>query len=199
MTKGLYTPAPQNVEEFFKTIQSLGIPPKVNQAYLRTIGFKSSNDNYLIGVAKSLGFLDTGGRPTEKWRNFRDKSKSRKVMADAIRTAYADLYAIYPDAEKKDDPTLQNYFASATGLADSVTRYIVRTFKHLCNLADFEGGSVEEGTTKESRPVERKASDLPVDVKPVVLNINIQLQLPTTEDVTIYEALFSALKKNLFP
>jgi hypothetical protein len=196
--KGMYTPTPQKVKEFFKTIQSLGIPPKIDREYLKTIGFRSSNDTYLIGVAKFLGFVDTAGTPTAKWSDFKDRKKAPEVMADAIKTSYADLYSTFPDAEKKSDDTLHNYFAAKAGAADSVARLMVRTFQNLCELADFEPVSVEEHDITPTGAVERKAGELPPGVKPVTLNINIQLQLPATEDVTIYEALFSALKKNLF-
>ena len=194
-----YTPTPQNVKKFFETIQSLGIPSKLSNAYLPTIGFKSSNDRYLIAVSKSLGFVDTAGKPTTKWRDFKDKDKARKIMADAVKTAYADLYSTYPDADKKDDDTLQNYFARISGVADSVARLMVRTFKNLCELADFEAVAEEEHVTTPPAPAGEKVGEIPPGVKPVTLNINIQLQLPATEDATIYEALFSALKKNLFP
>jgi hypothetical protein len=199
MTKAPYTPTPQNVKTFFETIQGLGIPPKVNQAYLPTIGFKSANDRYLVGVSKSLGFVDTAGKPTTKWRDFKDKTKAPKVMADAIKTTYADLYSTYPDADKKDDDTLQNYFASTSGVADSVGRLMVRTFKNLCEFADFEAVAVEEHVTTPTAPAVEKVVEIPPGVQPFTLNINIQLQLPATEDATIYEALFSALKKNIFP
>lgn len=198
MATAPYTPNPKYVKEFFETIQGLGIPPKVHQAYLVTIGFRSSNDRYLVRLSESLGFVDTAGKPTTKWSNFKDKSKAPKVMADAVKTAYADLYSTYPDAEKKDDDTLQNYFASTSGAADSVARLMVRTFKNLCDLADFEAVAVEEHITTPTAPAMEKVSEIPLGVKPVTLNINIQLQLPATEDATIYEALFSALKKHLF-
>jgi len=194
-----YTPTPQKVKKFFETIQSLGIPPKLSNAYLPTIGFRSANDRYLVGVSKSLGFVDTAGKPTTKWRDFRDKSKAPEVMADAVKTAYADLYSTYPDADKKDDDTLQNYFARTSGVADSVARLMVRTFKNLCELADFEAVAEEEHVTTPTAPAGEKVGEILPGVKPVTLNINIQLQLPATEDATIYEALFSALKKNLFP
>jgi hypothetical protein len=199
MAKAPYTPSPQNVKKFFETIQALGIPPKVDNAYLPTIGFRSANDRYLVGISKSLEFVDTAGKPTAKWRDFKDKTKAPKVMADAIKTAYADLYSTYPDAEKKDDDTLQNYFASTSGVANSVARLMVRTFKNLCEFAGFEAGAVGEYVTTPTAPAGEKVSEISLGVKPVTLNINIQLQLPATEDATIYEALFSALKKNLFP
>ena len=89
MEKAPYTPTPQKVKRFFETIRSLGIPPKLSNAYLPTIGFRSANDRYLVGVSKSLGFVDTAGKPTTKWRDFKDKDKARKIMADAVKTAYA--------------------------------------------------------------------------------------------------------------
>jgi hypothetical protein len=199
MATAPYTPNPPNVKKFFDKIQAAGIPPKLHQAYLPTIGFKSSNDRYLIGLCKSLGFVDTAGKPTTKWSDYKDRNKAPKVMVDAIKTAYADLYSTYPDAEKKDDDTLQDYFASTSRVADSVARLMVRTFKSLCELADFEAVAVEEHVTTPTAPAGEKVGEIPPGTKPITLNVNIQLQLPATEDVTIYEALFSALKKNLFP
>lgn len=198
MAKAPYTPSPNNVKRFFEDIQGLGIPLKVNKAYLSTIRFRSSNDSYLVGVCKFLGFVDTAGKPTTKWSDFKDKTKAPRVMADAIKTAYVDLYSTYPDAEKKDDATLENYFASTSLVADSVAKLMVRTFKNLCEFAGFETVGVEEHVTTPPAPAVERVSEIPLGVKPVTLNINIQLQLPATEDATIYEALFSALKKHLF-
>jgi len=50
MKKPTYTPNPANVRKLFQVIQDIGRPPKVNTKYLPTIGFKSSNDRYLLLV-----------------------------------------------------------------------------------------------------------------------------------------------------
>jgi len=81
MKKPPYTTQPKNVKEFFDKIQGLGTPSKVNLSYLPTIGFRSSNDRYLVGVSKSLGFTDSSGVPTEKWNEYKDKNKAKQVMA----------------------------------------------------------------------------------------------------------------------
>lgn len=199
MAKAPYTPSPKNVKEFFKAIQGLGIPPKVNNAYLPTIGFKSSNDRYLVRLSKALGFIDTAGSPTTRWSDFKDKNKARKVMANAIKIAYADLYSTYPDAEKRDNETLENYFASTSGVATSVAKLMVQTFTNLCEFASFEAVAVTEPTPTPSVSTPEQVAEVTTGVKPVTININIQLQLPATEDATIYDSLFSALKKHLLP
>lgn len=196
MEKAPYTPSPKNVKEFFKAIQGLGTPPKVNNSYLPTIGFKSSNDRYLVGVSKFLGFIDNANVPTQKWDEYRDKNKAGSVMASAIKTAYDDLFSTYPNAESEDDGKLQNYFAPKFKVADVVAKRMVQTFKNLCEFADFNAVPVVEPTTTPTTL--KEATKIPSGVRPITININIQLSLPATEDATIYDSLFSALKKHLF-
>ena len=42
-------------------------------------------DRLIIGVLKSLNFLDDGGRPTQRYFEYLDQTQSERVMADAIR------------------------------------------------------------------------------------------------------------------
>jgi hypothetical protein len=81
---------------------------------------------------------------------------------------------------------------------------IVSTFKSLAELADFEADAPEpaaaetdEPGTPRSGPAFRSVAATAEGTAPAV-NINIQLQLPATEDGAIYEKLFAALKKHLF-
>ena len=68
MVKFPSTPSPKNVTEIFKKIQSIGVPTtKVTISYLKSIGFKSSYDGYLVGVLKSLGFVTADGSPSDRW------------------------------------------------------------------------------------------------------------------------------------
>lgn len=189
MAKAPYTPSPKNVTEFFNRIQTVGKPDKVAAAWLPTIGFKSSNDRYLVALCKTLGFIDSAGTPTARWLDFKDKQKAPKVMAEAIKTAYADLYKTYPDAEKRDDQALRNYFASKSGAAESVANLMVQTFKNLSGFADFG-----EQPREPRAPAPDKAAG-GTTVNPVTVNINIQLQLPATQDAAIYDSLFGALRK----
>jgi hypothetical protein len=198
MKKPPYTGQPKNVSEFFEKIKTLGIPPKVNLAYLPTIGFKSSNDRYLVGVSKSLGFVDSSGVPTERWQEYKDKNKAKQVMTSVVKTVYADLFNTYPNAHEEDSATIQNYFAAKWGVSEQLAKLMEQTFKELCGLADFKAVVVTEPGAKPTVPTVGKVTEMPPSVKPVTININIQLSLPATEDAAIYDKLFEALKKHLF-
>ncbi len=198
MEKAPYTPNPVNIKRFLQKMQDWGIPPKLDVAYLKTLGFKSSNDRYIPGILKLLGFLDSNGVPQSIWNDYKDKKKAPAVLASAIRNAYSDLFNRFPDANKADVSTIQNYFSSKFGASGIVARLAEQTFKNLCEMADFEAVPVVEGATPPAIPAIEKVAKTATGSKEVTININIQLQLPATEDATIYDNLFSALKKHLF-
>ena len=119
-------------------------------------------------------------------------------MANAIRKGYSDLFEMYSDAHRKDDEALRNFFSPRTGLGRAAIEVMVRTFKIMCGLAEFEAESgakpgYEEGLKSD---VERHvALDILRTGPGMAVNINIQLQLPATDDASVYENLFAALKK----
>jgi len=195
--KSPYTTNPKNVKQFFEKIQGLGIPSKVNLAYLPTIGFKSSNDRYLVGVSKTLGFTDNAGTPTATWKEYKDKNKAMQVMASAIKTTYDELFGTYPDANEIDSATLENYFSAKWGTSTQVAKLMEQTFKELCSLAVF--GAVPEPVSESTASAVQQVSKTTTGARPVTININIELSLPATENASIYDNLFAALKKHLLP
>jgi hypothetical protein len=194
MGKPSYTPQPARVTKFFATIQDVVTPWKVTGKYLKTIGFKSGNDYYLIGILKSLNFIDQAGVPTETWNAYKNKHKAKEVMASSIKSGYDDLFGTYEDADKRDKEIIENYFSSKWGVSTTVAHLMSETFRRLCDLANLEAATEPVITL----PSAKKLGERPGGVVPLTININIQLQLPATENATIYESLFSALKKHLF-
>ncbi len=202
MAQAIYTPTPATITKFLEEIQGQGVPPKVTIQYLESIGFKSTNDRPLIAVLKALGFVDASGVPTERWRNYRDKGKAKGVLAAAITEAYGNLFDIYPDAYRRDNEALRNYFSThSSNLNDRTLQLVVRTFKALCASADFASPAaaeeiLEQTTTKDKVDVTRiKRQEAHGGA--LTININIQLQLPATDDATVYEKLFEAMNKTI--
>ena len=200
MAKYPFTPGPENVVELFQKIQSMGVTKnKINTAYLKSIGFKSSYDTYLPRVLKQLGFVGSDGLPTDKWKAYGVKKERGHVMASALKNAYADLFDIYPNAYKENDSVLFDFLKGNTGAADRETSLMLKTFKNLCALADFEATpakvSVSEPTVtpssgEEVTPKVKIASSLQ-------LNIEIHIAADTPDDKI--ETIFKNMKKYLLP
>jgi len=199
-----YTPNPANLRRFFEQIPSTGVPTKLTYQVLASLGFKSTNDRYFIPVLKALKFVDDSGVPTQTWQRYRNKNLGPSIMAAAVKALYADLFATYPDAHQKDNEALRNYFSSHSKGGEAVLNLTVRTFKTLCELSDFEKVTgVEKEPEKEllsnggaggekvlTKVIRAQRSGLTV-------NINIALQLQATDDATVYDKFFAAMKKHL--
>ena len=192
-----YMSNPAKIKQFLEHVQSASIPPKVTQNYLLSAGYKSKNDRPLIKIMEFIGFLDPSGAPTSVWRDYRAKAGATVVLAKAIQTSYVDLFAMYPDAFRKDDEALRNYFTPKTDVGESTINYIVLTFKNLCKLADFEGVSAEAVVSEPLTSPREEAAGIPTVTPGLTVNINIQLTLPATDDESVYDRLFASLKRNL--
>jgi hypothetical protein len=204
-----YSPHAATVKRFLEHVQKAGVPDKVTLKYLEKVGFKTKNDRYILGILKFLGFVDSNGVPTKTWRAYRNKESAGATLAAAMRDAYGDLFRTYPDAHRKDNEALRNYFSAHTTVAESTLGLIVTTFKILASIADFESAvsvTGDEGREEARAPSGAKSAakahresqtDDQRTARPVI-NINIQLQLPATEDGAIYDKLFAALKKHLY-
>jgi hypothetical protein len=70
-----------SLAKFLDAIRTAGVPKRVTFEFLKTLGFTSSNDRPIIGVLKSIGFLDQNGVPTESYKAFRDPHQGRGIIA----------------------------------------------------------------------------------------------------------------------
>jgi hypothetical protein len=198
-----------NVKKFMEHIQKGGVPTKVTGTYIKSVGFATSNDRAILTVLKFIGFVDNAGAPTDLWRKFRNKDQGKKVLAAALRKSYATLFDTYPDANRKDNEALRNFFSSHTNVSEGTLTLMVRTFKTLADFGDFESTTDEE--LSDVKDVEINEDEVPEPDKGggvvkrklltgtggMTVNINIQLQIPATDKAETYDSFFAAMKKHL--
>lgn len=103
-----YLVTAKNLEAFFNSIINAQPPKKFTLKFLEQLEFKSTNDRLLIGILKALNFVDSDGVPLEKYFEFIDQTQSKKVLADAIKDAYSDLFAIKLNANELSESEIKN-------------------------------------------------------------------------------------------
>ena len=173
------------------------------------LGMKSTSHRALIPLLKRLGFLDQANVPTEQYRRVRDKDDSRKVMAQQLRTAYSDLYRANEYAHRLERKDLSTKLTSVLGAAadDANVSSVVGTFLELRNLADFDGAP-DEGRAAEARDEDREIEDdgsddgqrrsrSPASGRSLGISYTINLNLPATTDIAVFNAIFKALKEHI--
>ena len=85
-----YIQAPKRLPEIFTKIQDGQAPERFTIQLLKDWGFASTNDRAFIPLLKTLGFLTPDGKPTQRYHDYRDHSRSKQVLGQALREAYSD-------------------------------------------------------------------------------------------------------------
>ena len=204
-----YLVTTKNLETFLNAIKTAKAPERVNQKFLTNLELSSSNDRLLVGVLKALDFIDDSGVPTGRYFEFLDQTRSGAVLADALRDAYSDLFAINVKAQELSLEEVKNKFRTLTQgqYSDNVLGLMAKTFKALTDLADWKAPPLlssaavpeKKETPKEEKtpsPGEQREKS-PSSVKLRELHYNIQVILPETRDVAVFDAIFESLRKHL--
>jgi hypothetical protein len=210
-----YLTSTKNVKDILTAMQQAQAPKQFSTNFLQNLGFKSSADRLVIGVLKALDFLTPNGTPTPRYFEFLDQTQSARVLADALRESYSDLFELNTNAQEWTRDEVKNKLKTLTQgqFSDDVLGKMATTFKELAAEADFT--AVE--------PAERPAAERPVDDEALLeqlevsgdqaaadglshrravslggLVYTIQIQLPESRDPAVYDALFRSLKTHLF-
>jgi hypothetical protein len=198
-----YTTVPGKLPELLKKVREAGVPGRASNAWLESLGFKSTNDRSMLTVLRQIGFLDPSGAPTPAWKEYRG-ADHKAVLGRAIQLGYEDLYGTYPDAHSRPSADLGHVFSTRTSAGKQTVDKMVSTFKSLVTQAEFgtletvlpvatpSGAATGMGATAATvvASTTRNAAGLSV-------NINVQLTLPETTDESVYEAFFKAMRKHL--
>ena len=125
-----YLVTTKNLEAFLNAIKTAKAPERVNNTFLKNLEFTSSNDRLLIGILKALGFIDDSGVPTKRYFDFLDQSRSGAVLAEAIREAYSDLFAINTKAQELPVDDVKNKLRTLTQgqNSENVLSWMAKTF-----------------------------------------------------------------------
>jgi len=204
-----YLVTTKNLEAFLKSIQTAQAPARFTLAFLESLDFKSTNDRLLIVILKALRFLTESGEPTDRYFRFLDQTQAPRVLAEGVREAYGDLFAVNIKANELTKAEVKNKLKTLTQgkTSENVLNWMSGTFEALCKLADFTAApaGVESNPPVESPQPGPQTSEesIPSIMNPQrtpsfgSLQYVINIQLPESRDQAVYDALFKSLKEHL--
>lgn len=196
-----YTVAPGPLGEFMEKLKNVGVPDKIDYAYLSQIGYSSSNHRPFVPVLKHIELLDGSGVPTDKYRKgLRGGEAGKAIVAEGIRNGYKDLFNTYPDAATRSTADLTTFVKANTDLGDKALRSAVSTFQTVCKFGNFGAPVPEEnGEDAQEKPARERKRVEKADGQSgaVTINVNIALSVDATSDPAVYDAFFAAMAKHL--
>ena len=192
-----------SLAKILESIKTAGIPERVTVEFLKTLGLKSSNDRPIIPILKGIGFLDANGKPTDQYKAYRSHDGAR-VLASALRNAYADIFLANTKAQNLPLDKLKGIIASKTTKGEASVERIARTFQVLAKAADWteSTGISQEPSDREQQEKQNMSdalarSESAKQSRSPSFHYNIEIHLPTTTDITVYNAIFKSLRENL--
>jgi len=199
-----YLTSGKNVSAILDAIRAGQAPEKFTQIHLKNLGFASSSDRLIIPVLRVLGFLNDDGSPTQRYFDFLDQTQSGRVLATALRESYDDLFRINKKAYEWSQTDLVNKLRTLTEgkYSDSVLSKMAMTFATLAELAEWRAVEVPAKPEEAAPKVEvhretPSAGSGRVPVDALRLTYTIVIQLPSSRDQSVYDAIFKSLKEHL--
>lgn len=204
-----YVTSPGTLKNMLVKIQEASLPERFTGDFVETkLNMKGGSARSVIPFIKKMGLVSTDGAPTEMYREFRNKTRARYVIARSMRKLYSDIFDVNEYANELSEDKLCGIIVQITGGDEksTVTRLTLATFKMLSDMANFETAPEPEKTPEI---VDDKIGIIPQEQfmqlfqmqqrnnDGINLSYTINLNLPATTNIEVFNAIFKSLKEHL--
>lgn len=204
-----YLQAYGNIKKALDKVVQATVPPKFTQDFLATtLDLPGGGARPVIPYMKRAGLLSSDGTPTELYRQFRNPSLQGAAAAKALRNAYSHLYTANEYVHDATDKDLKGLIVQVTGLEpdSKLVNAMLGSFKGLKSYADFSKNPdvISDSLADSSQDSGSKdqsdntiSSGESAGLGHLRLGYTINLNLPATTDIAVFNAIFKSLKEHL--
>jgi len=199
-----YVTAYGNITKALQKIQSAATPDRFTQDFLATkLGLKGGSPKPVIPFLKRTGFLASDGTPTSLYKRFRNSTQRGAAGAEALRKGYSGFYEVNEYAHDATAAELRGVVVQATGLEESSSTFkaIIGSFNALKAFADFAAPETSATEPTEEEPASAdltpREQERDGELAGINLGYTINLHLPATSDVAVFNAIFKSLREHL--
>lgn len=206
-----YVTAAGNIRRALEGVISAATPERVTQDFVKTIlQIPGGSGDQMTSYLKKIGFAGSDGTPTELYRQFRNQGTRGQAAVAALRKAYEPLYRRNEYMHELPEAKLKGLIIEETGAEEgsSSVTCVMSAIKALKAFADFSRTDSALSPTSvivQSEPQYREGnhSETPDNAKAAAsglglnLSYTINLNLPATSDIAVFNAIFKSLKDNL--
>ena len=204
MAEFTYTTVPGKIKPLLDKLRQVGVPAKATVQWLKSIGFTSSNDPSLLGILKTVALVDASSIPTGVWSRYRG-ANHKKILGDAIKNGYAELFAVYPDAWQTPNADLEHVFSTSSSAGKQVIQKAVSTFKALCESAEFGPADQQPAASVQTGPIHAPVSAAPQTTRSAQQNtaapsvhIDLQIHISPEASTDQIDQVFKSMAKHLY-
>lgn len=197
-----YLTTPGTIENALAKSKAAATPPTFNNDFVHAkLQIKGGAGKSVTPFFKKLGLVSDNGSPTALYQKLRNPSTAKEAIGQAIRIAYKPLYEVNEYAHELSDKELKGLILQVTGLENGnrTAELIQSTFNRLKKHAQFdpvEPGETFDGSTDDD-PADRRRLEGRRALTDLRIGYTINLNLPATTNVEVFDAIFQSLRRNL--
>lgn len=200
-----YTVYPNAFKKALEGIISEERPDRFSSDFLGTILKVTGGSARPIGpMLKKMQFISSDGTPTDLYSKFKSDSARGQAALDGLRNAYGEMFKRNEFVHRADVNAVKDLIVEITGLnkSDNITRLISQTFEVVRGYADKGGAPSSDTANVGARDVTDQDSlgDVPIPshgTRNLGLSYHINVILPETENIAVFNAIFRSLRDNL--
>lgn len=195
-----YTPSPGVLKKTLEGIITAGQPERFTSNFMETVlGVTGGSARYVPPLLKKMGFLTSDGTPTDLYTSFRTEGSRSSAAYAGLKNAFSELFQRNEFIHKATEAEVRDNVIAITGLTkgDVYVGYIWSTFKA---VRDFISGDPATDPKPEAAPgLEAPAAGATHHgaIPPVGLVNNINIVLPESTNINVYNLIFQSLRSNL--
>ncbi|WP_374972988.1 DUF5343 domain-containing protein [Spongiibacter marinus] len=209
-----YVTAPGNVTKALNAIANAATPERISQDFVKEVlKIPGGSGDQMTAYLKKVGLASSDGSPTPIYKKFRNPSTRGEAGAEILKHGYAELYKHNEYAHEMSESKLKGLIIEVTGHEhdSSAVTCAVSCFKNIKAFADFsaqskgeliEGNAEDESYKRQSTTQQQPNANSQFSLggsTGIGLNLGytINLNLPATSDIAVFNAIFKSLKENL--
>lgn len=196
-----YTTTPGKLKTALEKIIEAERPEVFNKDFVETYLTVSGGSAAPIpSILKRVGFISSDGRPTDLYARFQTERGRADAALEGLKAGFGELFKKNKFAHSAPEDKIKDLLVEITGLKknDTILNQIYGTFDAFRSFvpASFvsNGQSSDPAKNDEQAQPPVKNNSEPANFG---LSYHINIVLPETKDVAVFNAIFQSLKQNL--
>ena len=154
-------------------------------------------------LLKKMQFINPDGSPSLLYSKFKTEGGRSQAAFEGLRNAFAELFKRNEYVHKADENTVKDIIVEITGLkkSDKIVNLIFSTFDAIRGFISGDVTPQLESVVAEE-PNQQAQGQVKVDphltyAQKIGLSYHINIVLPETENISVFDAIFRSLRSNL--
>jgi len=198
-----YSTAPGVLKKALDAIITAERPDKFNNNYMATVlALTGGSARQVPPFFKKLHFLSGDGSPTPLYSKFKTDGGRSQAAYEGLRNGFAELFKRNEYIHKADENAVKDAIVEVTGLrkTDPIVRMVYGSFDAVRGFISAEVSFSQE-QAKSEQNVDPHGGQRPFDASRDGANIGISYQinivLPETDNIAVFNSIFRSLRENL--